>query len=400
MNWKILVFADVHQGGEWHSNQRLFSGIKKEFGNKIDISLIGFRSDPYLKIEGFNKINLINHTTYAGKPFSYAKKLLLDFKIIRREIIKYLEDNNDIKYIWCTYYLAVLACYGLKNEIKIIYNFQGLRGHVLKNFAKNLNYSSLLTTLLETLALNLSEIIIVPSYFAKKLIEGRTLPFGTRFSKKNIYTIPNTVSSIYFVKRNATQIKKFKLKLVNNVQSKIIIYSGRIAKGKGIENLITAFQTLSYKHKNIYLIFAHPSLIDDQNIAIKIKKAVKDNKNIIEIINPGPKLLVGLYQISDILVLASDSEMAPLSVLEALACGTPVIGTSTGNIPELLNKIDKNFLLENIKSTEIAKKIEYVFHLPEKKLIKIHKSCKETAKHYTTNKSINIFGNLIDTILI
>jgi glycosyltransferase involved in cell wall biosynthesis len=43
-----------------------------------------------------------------------------------------------------------------------------------------------------------------------------------------------------------------------------------------------------------------------------------------------------LLSASDIFVLASDWEGHPLSVMEALAAGLPVVATSAGGVPELV----------------------------------------------------------------
>jgi teichuronic acid biosynthesis glycosyltransferase TuaC len=48
--------------------------------------------------------------------------------------------------------------------------------------------------------------------------------------------------------------------------------------------------------------------------------------------------LVEYYRAADVMVLASASEGMPNVVLEALACGTPVVATAVGGVPEILDR--------------------------------------------------------------
>ncbi len=54
---------------------------------------------------------------------------------------------------------------------------------------------------------------------------------------------------------------------------------------------------------------------------------------------PDPVAVARYYQAADVYVHASRAETFPLAVIEALACGTPVVATAVGGIPEQLKSL-------------------------------------------------------------
>lgn len=59
-----------------------------------------------------------------------------------------------------------------------------------------------------------------------------------------------------------------------------------------------------------------------------------------------PERLVGLYQASDVFVLPSHGDNLPVTVLEAMATGLPVLGTRVGGIPEQVVEGETGLLVE------------------------------------------------------
>jgi glycosyltransferase involved in cell wall biosynthesis len=65
--------------------------------------------------------------------------------------------------------------------------------------------------------------------------------------------------------------------------------------------------------------------------------------------------LVRYYQAADLLLHAAHGENFPLCVLESLACGTPVVATAVGGIPEQIVSGETGFLAPEDDDAEMAK---------------------------------------------
>ncbi len=71
-----------------------------------------------------------------------------------------------------------------------------------------------------------------------------------------------------------------------------------------------------------------------------------------------------LYAACNIFVLPSLAEALPKAVLEAMACGKPVIGTRVGGIPVEVEDGRSGFLIDPADERQIAKKIKYLIDAP------------------------------------
>ncbi len=78
--------------------------------------------------------------------------------------------------------------------------------------------------------------------------------------------------------------------------------------------------------------------------------------------------LIACYNAADVLVLASSREGMPNVVLESLACGTPVIATPVGGIPELIESEDAGCLLAERSAGAIAAAVRAIAVRPPGRL--------------------------------
>lgn len=71
--------------------------------------------------------------------------------------------------------------------------------------------------------------------------------------------------------------------------------------------------------------------------------------------------LVSYYSTSDALIIPSLREGIPNVILESLACGTPVIATNVGGIPEIINSGVAGILLDDRTPMAIANAVHQLF---------------------------------------
>ena len=128
---------------------------------------------------------------------------------------------------------------------------------------------------------------------------------------------------------------EFKKKYSVNVDEKMILFLSRIHERKGADLLIGAFSELKNKFGNVKLVIAGP----DEGYLDKLKRIVSKLDIEGEVIFPGPLYeedKLEAYVDADIFVLPSKDRYESFGnvVLEALACGTPVIVTNNCGVSE------------------------------------------------------------------
>jgi len=169
-------------------------------------------------------------------------------------------------------------------------------------------------------------IISVAKYF-KKFFDILKVP------SHKIRYIPNGVDTNKFKILDKTLCRK---KLNLPIDKTIYLYIGNLYKQKGAELLITAFKNLMQYEKNICLVIAGTGPLYKY-----IEAYVNEYKKTIFLFKSQPYEKVPIFlNAADFFVLPSKAEGNPVTVLESLCCGTPVLAS---NIPALRDIIkDKN----------------------------------------------------------
>ena len=155
-----------------------------------------------------------------------------------------------------------------------------------------------------------------------------------------------SISVIY----NGIDPKGFQMKQYDHSEGKLKILSvGRLIERKGFEYLLEAMAEL----ENVAVTFVGDG-------PLRHHLAQKGNRLRVEahfLGNLCHEELAKVYQIHDLFVLPSLNEGMSNAVLEAMACGLPVIVTNTGGAVELIE--GNGFVVPSLDSAAIREKIEY-----------------------------------------
>lgn len=105
------------------------------------------------------------------------------------------------------------------------------------------------------------------------------------------------------------------------------------------------------------------------------------------------------YSKIDVLICTSLTEGTPNPVLEAMACGVPIISTDVGIVPEVFGKKQKEFILNERSINDLKDKIKYLYSHQEKLDI-LSKENMESIKKWDwkikTHQFKVFFDNFID----
>ena len=139
---------------------------------------------------------------------------------------------------------------------------------------------------------------------------------------------------------------------------KTIVAVGRLHPLKGFDLIIDAIATMP----DAQLLIAGSGGEHDALVAHASALGMADRVRLVG--QQAQHDLATLYSCADALVLASSSEGWPNVLLEAMACGTPVVATNVGGTAEIVTAPEAGVLIEQRTAAAIAAGLRTVFAAP------------------------------------
>lgn len=141
-------------------------------------------------------------------------------------------------------------------------------------------------------------------------------------------------------------------------------------KRKGLDILIQALHQISpSKHKLQILLVGETH----SDLATQLPFPVVEVGQV-----QNDRLMAACYAAADIFVLPTRQDNLPNSLLESIACGTPIVSFNVGGVPEVITHMETGFLAEPETATHLKEGIETLL-VDSSLLRKMSNYCREIA---------------------
>lgn len=120
-----------------------------------------------------------------------------------------------------------------------------------------------------------------------------------------------------------------------DAESEVVVFVGWLAPTKGLRELVDAVIRLAAAHPRLQLFCIGEGALQSELEARALNAGLADR---IHFLGRRTSLEVASWlAAADVFCLPSYAEGCPNAVIEALACGRPVVATNVGGIPELVD---------------------------------------------------------------
>jgi len=214
-----------------------------------------------------------------------------------------------------------------------------------------------------------------------------------RINAKKLITIHNGIDDVCAVTEKSSSDLKKELGLPIN--HSIIGTIAHLVEHKGLKYLLESASLLLASRRDISFLFVGGGALER-----KLKKLCVDLKIEKNVIFAGersdiPEILFSI----DIFVLPSLREGLPLAILEAMACGKPVIATNVGGIPEIVVDGVSGILVSPKDPEALFRAMDELLN-DRAKLTKMgHHGERVCEESFSSNAMIEKIENLYDSLL-
>ena len=194
----------------------------------------------------------------------------------------------------------------------------------------------------------------------------------------NIYAkdvIPTGINLNLFTR----EYDKYLIRRKYNIKKGEILFgsTGRIVWQKGFDQLISLLVKYTFSEKQIRILIAGDGSLKNKYMEQVRTQNLEEKVTFIGNLNNIPEFLASL----DFYIQPSVTEGFPLSVLEAMASGLPVICSDAGGMKDMIQNGENGILYKSNDLNSLYKGISYLLSMSEDELFELGKNAKKTVQN-------------------
>jgi glycosyltransferase involved in cell wall biosynthesis len=326
-------------GASWLSHQ--FSGLERYYAElvahlpRLETDVTGL----VYELKDCPQVCGLRLVSFGTQDKSAARKFLDQRRIVKN----YLNDGIDLVVSHCTPSLFPALKY-LGNK-PLICHFHGPR--YLERVVEGANPVSVrLSKYIEQKVYARSQHVITLSRYMKRVLMEKYA-----FPEERIAVIPGGVNTDQF--KHTLSRGRARRRLGLTLDRPIILTVRRLERRMGLHNLIDAMGEVVRAHQDVLLLIVGKGPLQDELSHHIQSRNLSTNIQMMGAV--ADQVLPLLYRAADFSIVPTTAyEGFGLILIESLACGTPVLGTPVGAIPEVLTPLSESLLLESPAPQHLA----------------------------------------------
>lgn len=192
------------------------------------------------------------------------------------------------------------------------------------------------------------------------------------------------------------EIKTIKEDLSIPINAEVVGVTGRIARGKGQGELLSAFISLEQQYPNLHLLIVGGLTVEqgsENEFVTQLQTTVKEHNLEHRVHFSGFRSdTKRMYAAMDIVCLPCHHEAFGLTVIEAMAAKKAIVGANTGALPEILE--DTAQLCNPLAPNEIADSIEHYINNPQVRHQTAEKAYTRATNEFSMQAHINKLSSI------
>lgn len=206
----------------------------------------------------------------------------------------------------------------------------------------------------------------------------------------SVRAIPNPIDTEIFSPKDRLAVRK---KYGIDPNKKLILFGAANIgdRRKGLTYLVAALQKLKASYSDAenveMVIFGKNKHFDTSTLPFKVHALgiISSVEEIAEV-----------YSMADVFVLPSVEDNLPNTIMEAMACGTPVTAFDTGGIPDMIDHRQNGYLAAFRSADDLATGIAYILDNPELGVPAREKILREFNNQKVAGQYIEVYQSMLN----